>query len=40
MSSIKSILMKRSKMRKEKYKIDFSGIKGIPGSRMELNPMF
>ena len=37
---MKSFLIKRSKLRKEKYKIYGSSIKGAPGSRMELNPVF
>jgi hypothetical protein len=36
----KSILNKHSKLRKEKYKIHGSSIKGAPGSEMELNPVF
>lgn len=31
---------KKQDERKEKYKINNSNIKGAPGSRMELNPMF
>ena len=34
---MKRILMKRSKLRKEKYKIYDSRIKGTPVSVMELN---
>jgi hypothetical protein len=34
---MKSILMKRSYLRKEKYKIYGSSIKGAPGSEMELS---
>ena len=37
---MKSILMKMSKLRKGKYKIYSSSIKQVPGSRMELGPMF
>jgi hypothetical protein len=36
-SFMKSVLMKRSKLRKEKYKICDSSIKGVPGIEMELN---
>ena len=36
---MKNILMKRSKLRKEKYKIYGLSIKGAVGSRMELDPM-
>jgi hypothetical protein len=36
---MKSFLMKCSKLRKEKYKMYGSRVKGAPGSRMELNPM-
>jgi hypothetical protein len=32
--------MKRSKLRKEKYKLYDLSIKGTPGIRMELNPVF
>ena len=39
-SLMKSILIKHSKLRKEKYKMCGSSIKGAPGSRMELNPVF
>jgi hypothetical protein len=39
-SLMKSILRKHSKLRKEKYKIYGSSIKGAPGSEMELNPVF
>jgi hypothetical protein len=35
-----TVLVKRSKLRKEKYKIYGSSIKGAPGSRRELNPVF
>jgi hypothetical protein len=37
---MKSILIKHSKLRKEKYKIYGSSIKGGPGNGMELNPVF
>jgi hypothetical protein len=37
---MKSILNKLSKLRKEKYKICGSSIKGAPGSKMELNSVF
>ena len=37
---MKSILMKRSKLREKKYKIKGSNIKGALGSEMELNPVF
>jgi hypothetical protein len=40
LSLMKSVLIKRSKLRKEKYKIRSSSIKGAPGSEMEPNPMF
>lgn len=36
----KCIFMKRSKPRKEKYKMYGSSIKGAPGSGMKLNPPF
>jgi hypothetical protein len=36
---MKSILNKHSKLRKEKYKIYGSSIKGASGSEMELNPV-
>jgi len=39
-SLMKSILNKHSKLRKEKYKMYGSSIKGPPGSEMELNPVF
>jgi hypothetical protein len=32
--------MKRSKLRKEEYDMHSSSDKGIPGSVMELNPVF
>ena len=32
--------MKQSKLSKEKYKMYGSRIKGAPGSRMKLNPVF
>lgn len=37
---MESILMKKGKLRKEKYKIYGSSIKGTPGSEMELSPVF
>jgi hypothetical protein len=37
---MKGVLMKRNKLRKETYKIYGSNIKGTPGSRMKLNPIF
>jgi hypothetical protein len=37
---MKSILNKHSKLRKKKYKIYSSIIKGVPGSEMELIPVF
>ena len=37
---MKNILNKHSKVRKGKYKIHGSSIKGVPGSEMELTPMF
>jgi hypothetical protein len=37
---LKNILNKCSKSRKEKYKICGSSIKGAPGSKMEMNPVF
>ena len=37
---MKSILMKRSNLKKEKYKLYGSNIKGAAGSEMELNPVF
>ena len=40
LSLMKSILNKHSKLRKEKYKIYGSSIKGVPGSEMEQNPVF
>jgi hypothetical protein len=39
-SLLKSILNDSRKLRKEKYKIYSSSIKGVPGSKMELNPIF
>ena len=36
---MKRILIKHSKLKKEKYEICGSNIKGTPGSRMELNPV-
>ena len=38
--SLKSILMKMSKLKKEKYKLYSSKNKGAPGSKIELNPTF
>ena len=40
LSLMKSILNKCIKLRKEKYKICGSSIKGAPRSEMELNPVF
>jgi hypothetical protein len=37
---MKSILMKSSKHRKEKYKLCGSQSKGAPGSGVTLNPVF
>jgi hypothetical protein len=37
---IKSILNNCSNLRKEKYKIFAPSIKWVPGSEIELNPMF
>jgi hypothetical protein len=37
---MKSIINKHSRLRKEKYKIYGSTIKGAPGREMELNPVF
>ena len=37
---VKRILVKRSKLRKEKYKIHSSSMKEAPGSEMQLNPVF
>jgi hypothetical protein len=39
-SLMKRSLNKHSKLRKEKYKIYGSSIKGVPGSEMEQNPVF
>jgi hypothetical protein len=39
-SLVKTVLMKRSKLRKEKYKMYDSCYKGVPASKMELNPVF
>ena len=36
---IKSVLIKRSKQRKEKYKMYVLSINGAPGSEMKLNQM-
>jgi len=40
LSLMKSILMRKGKLKKEKYKIYGLSIKGTPGSKMELNPVF
>ena len=40
LSLMKSIWNKHSKLRKEKYKIYGSSIKGAPGGEMKLNPVF
>jgi hypothetical protein len=40
LSLMKSVLNKHSKLRKEKYKIYDSIIKGAPGMEMELDPVF
>ena len=40
LSLMKNILNKHSKLRKEKYKIYSLRIKWVPGSKMELNPVF
>ena len=40
LSLMKNILNKCSKLRKEKYKIYGSSIKGAPGGEMKLNPVF
>ena len=40
LSLTKRSLNKHSKLRKEKYKIYGSSIKGVPGSEMEQNPVF
>ena len=40
LSLMKRSLNKHSKLRKAKYKIYSLSIKGIPGSEMELNPVF
>jgi hypothetical protein len=37
---MKTVLMNISKLRKEKDKLHDSSIKGAPGSRMELIPVF
>jgi hypothetical protein len=37
---VKRLLNKCSKLRKEKYKMYGSSIKGTPGSEMGLNPVF
>ena len=38
--SQKRSLNKHSKLKKEKYKIYGSSIKGVPGNEMEQNPVF
>jgi hypothetical protein len=40
LSLMNSVLNKPSKLRKKKYKIYGSSIKGAPGSEIGLNPMF
>jgi hypothetical protein len=40
LSLMKRSLNKHSKLRKEKYKIHGSSIKGVPGSEVEQNPVF
>ena len=40
LSLMKRSLNKNCKLRKEKYKIYGSSIKGVPGSEMEQNPVF
>ena len=40
LSLAKKSLNKHNKLRKAKYKIYGSSIKGIPGSEMEQNPVF
>ena len=40
LSLMKRSLNKHSKLRKEKYNIYGSSIKGVPGSEMEQNPVF
>ena len=40
LSLTKRSLNKHSKLRKTKYKIYSLSIKGMPGSEMELNPVF
>jgi hypothetical protein len=37
---MKNVLNKNSKLRKEKYKIHGLSIKGVPGSDMDMNPVF
>jgi hypothetical protein len=37
---MKSILNRHSKLRKEKYKIYASSIRGVSGSENELDPVF
>jgi hypothetical protein len=40
LSLMKNVLNKNSKLRKEKYKIHGLSIKGVPGSDMDMNPVF
>jgi hypothetical protein len=40
LSLMKRILNKHSKLRKEKYKIFVLSINGVPGSEMEVSPVF
>jgi hypothetical protein len=40
LSLMKRSLNKHSKLRKEKYKIYSSTLKGVPRSKMEQNPVF
>jgi hypothetical protein len=40
LSLMKGSLNKHSKLRKEKYQIYGSSIKGVPGSEIEQNPVF
>jgi hypothetical protein len=37
---MKNVFIKRNKLRKEKYKMYGSSIKGAPGCGMKLNPVF
>ena len=39
-SPLRNMLIKHSKLRKEKYKIHGSKIKGTPGREIRLNPVF